>query len=281
MNAIIVFAHMMKTAGTAFNKQFIGHFGRKMHIVPGGLKMDHDYYDKDHFQSDLKKSNFHLQLIAGHPIRPYMDYGEYEKNMHWATILRKPAKRYVSHYFHDYKWSHNFAQKHYKNMKNSSIKEWEKLENYSNYQTKFIAGEENLDKAIEIIENKMKWVGLTEELENSFCSFKKEFGLKNFHYDLGVTNPNLALKKEKQQVADHYSDFIEEQNQIDQKLYAYVKENIWPRFKVDNLEGCNHDGGKLRRSLNTAMFQVNRQLKYKPTAINLKNLKRFYNRWYR
>ena len=45
-NRILVFSHMMKTAGTSLSKQLAAHFGRKMYIVPGGLKMGDDYYDK-------------------------------------------------------------------------------------------------------------------------------------------------------------------------------------------------------------------------------------------
>ena len=41
--SILVFAHMMKTAGTALTKQLIGHYGAKLHLVPGGLKMDDCY----------------------------------------------------------------------------------------------------------------------------------------------------------------------------------------------------------------------------------------------
>lgn len=43
-NNILVFAHMMKTAGTALTKQLIAHFEAKLHLVPGGLKMDDCYY---------------------------------------------------------------------------------------------------------------------------------------------------------------------------------------------------------------------------------------------
>lgn len=89
MDKIIVFAHMMKTAGTAINKSLIGHFGRKMHMIPGGLKMQDDYYDIENFQDDLKKFK-DLKLIVGHPIRPYMDYGTLENNLVWATIFREP-----------------------------------------------------------------------------------------------------------------------------------------------------------------------------------------------
>lgn len=97
-------------------------------------------------------------------------------------------------------------------MRNKSIVEWERIDNCSNYQTKFIAGEENLDKAIEILENKMQWVGITEELENSLCSFKNFFKFKDFVYEIKPTNQSLTDFEERKQVADQYADFIQQQN---------------------------------------------------------------------
>jgi len=53
--SILVFAHMMKTAGTALTKQLIGYYGAKLHLVPGWLKMDDCYYtDKTLMKTMLK-----------------------------------------------------------------------------------------------------------------------------------------------------------------------------------------------------------------------------------
>lgn len=282
MKDILVFAHMMKTAGTSLSKQLIAHFGKRMHIVPGGLKMDEDYYDKNSFEKDLHKLNYKLELISGHPMRPYIDFGKYEKNMTWFTFLREPTKRYISHYLHDYKWTDEFSYNRYNNMMDSSIVEWEKLENYSNYQTKFIAGEDNFDKAVEQLETKIKWIGLTEEFEASLGSFKSFFGLDNFYYEVERINPNLARHEMKQQVRENFEDFIMEKNEIDIRLYNYVKEKIWPRYKSNNKQVADKNSKNLiTRNINTLLFHVNRQLKFGTSELNIDNIKRFYNRWYR
>jgi hypothetical protein len=54
MNKILVFSHMMKTAGTSISKQLIAHYGSKMHIVPGGLLMNDDCYNKEGFKMIIK-----------------------------------------------------------------------------------------------------------------------------------------------------------------------------------------------------------------------------------
>lgn len=53
MDDLIVFAHMMKTAGTSLNKNFIEHFGKNMHMVPGGLDLKDDKYEKNDLSKDI------------------------------------------------------------------------------------------------------------------------------------------------------------------------------------------------------------------------------------
>lgn len=281
-NKLLVFSHIMKTAGTSLSKQLIAHYGRSMHIVPGGLKMDDDYYSEEELKQDLALFNDKLKIIMGHPMRPYIDFGDDEQRMVWFTFFREPKKRYVSHYLHDFKWTNEFAYKRHSKMKDKSIVEWEKLEDYSNYQTRFIAGEDNVDKAIEILETKFSWLGLTEEYEKSMMSFKNCFDLNHLHIETTATNTNLADKDTKKDVHESHSEFITEMNQNDIRLYEYIKSEIWPKYKAlafDN--GLVKPKGRIRRELNTLMFHIYRQLKVNETELNLKNLKRFYNRWYR
>jgi len=283
MKKRLVFAHMMKTAGTSLSKQLIAHFGSRMHILPGGLKIDDDYYDVSKLEKDLQKTNHKLKLISGHPMRPYIDFGKYEKDLMWFTFFREPTKRYVSHYLHEYKWTNDFSHNRFKEMKDHSIIEWEKLENYSNYQTRFIAGEENFDKAVEIIEEKISWVGLTEKYEESIASFKSHFDLSDFYYEVDFTNTNLADKEVKKSVHNEFTDFIAEKNSIDKRLYEYVIKHIWPKYKIERSDDRRNENGKntFTRKKNTILFHINRQLKFKTSDINMKNVKRFYNRWYR
>lgn len=282
MKNILVFSHMMKTAGTSLSKQLIGHYGSRMHIVPGGLMLDDDYYDENKFEEDLIKSNHNLKIVTGHPMRAYIDFGEYEKNMVWFTFFREPKKRFVSHYLHDYKWTGNFGHKNHRKMKNKSIVEWDKFYNFSNYQTRFIAGEENFDKAVELLETKISWVGITEKYEESLYSFKSHFKLHNFHFEIERSNTNLADQKIKKSVHKEYADFIKEKNEIDIRLYNYVLKRIWPKFERKANNSMNKKGkNKLSRTVNTFSFHINRQLKYRTSEVNIDNIKRFYRRWYR
>ena len=167
-------------------------------------------------------------------------------------------------------------------MKDKSIVEWEKVDQNSNYQTKFIAGEANAQKAIDIIEEKFSWVGLTEEYDKAVESFKAYFKLDDLFVEQKVTNRSLSGNDEKNRVKREYSDFIQEMNTEDQILYDYIKKNIWPKFKdlkADKTVKTKYNS--LERKLNMLSFQIDRQRKFKPTEINTKNLIRFYKRWYR
>ena len=257
-----------------------------MHIVPGGLRMDDDYYNQAKLKYDLDLFNRKLKIITGHPMRPYIDFGkEAEQVMSWFTFFRKPHTRYVSHYLHDLKWTNNFSSPRYRRMKEKSIVEWEELEGFSNYQTKFLAGEDNVDKAIDILENKFSWVGLTEEYETSLVSFKNYFDLHQLYIDARASNTNLADEATKKAVHDTYADFIAEMNQNDIQLYKHVKDKIWPKYRKLAVDAEGNKSvkpkGRIRRELNTILFQINRQIKVNETEVNLRNLKRFYNRWYR
>lgn len=279
---ILVFAHMMKTAGTSLSKELIGHFGPRMHIVPGGLRMDHDYYDAAGLERDFNKLNGKLSLISGHPMRPYIDFGQKEDSMDWFTFFREPHKRYLSHFLHDYEWTRAFSIKRYRHMREKTIVEWEKIEHYGNYQTKFIAGEANLNKAIDILEQKIKWVGLTEDYDRALCSFRRHFELQDFRYDIQSSNTARVDAEQKQELFETYRDHIHETNRIDQELYDYVKRNIAPRYATDQLDDCSEmsGGSKLLKTLNILRFQINRQRKFKTEEIKIKNIRRYLKRWF-
>lgn len=283
MNDILVFSHMMKTAGTSLSKQLIAYFGRKMHIVPGGLDLGQDDYGSQELEEDLRKLGYKVRLIAGHPLRPYVDYGQWESHMRWFTFFREPTSRYVSHYFHDYARSDGFSYACHKRMRNDSIVEWEKFAKASNYQTKFIAGENSYDKAVEILETKFNWIGLTEDYDKSLRSFKSFFDLDGFSSDSKVANSGLSQRAVKARVFEKYGDFITEMNVTDTRLYDYIRKTIGPKLGASEMinEGITRSQSKLKSNFNTLAFYVNRNLKFRPTELNLKNIRRFYSRWYR
>ena len=282
MKDILVFSHIMKTAGTALSKQLIQHYGKKVHIVPGGLRLEDNYYDNAQLVRDFKKKNKKLKVLIGHPVRPYIDFDISGHQLKWFTFIRDPQKRYLSHYFHKLYESNLFSHSIYKGMRNNSITEWEKVDKCSNYQCKFIAGKANAQKAIDIIENKFEWVGLTEDYDLAVKSFKSHFGLDDLYVNNEATNQGLVDQSQKNKVILNHSDFIAEMNQQDQILYDYVHKEVWPRYKNKKPSfNVTEKTNSLSRKFNMIDFQIDRQTKFKPTKITTKNLIRFYKRWYK
>jgi len=283
MKDVLVFSHMMKTAGTALIKQLIQHYGSKVLYPESGQLIIDKSYNNEQLKIDFNKKNGNVQVLVGHPIRPHLDLDIPRYNLRWFTFVRDPQKRYLSHYFYVYNYKNGLSNHHrFKGkIENDSIVEWEKIDKCSNYQCKFLSGEANAQKAIDILEKKFEWVGLTEEYDDAIQSFKSHFKLDNLYVSNKITNPSSASQDYKQKVKEKYADFIESMNKEDQILYNYVKDNIWPRFKNETLENTSRNQKSvLIRNINMADFQVDKYLKFNKTKITKKNIIRFYKRWY-
>lgn len=282
MKDILVFSHMMKTAGTSLSKQLIEYYGKKVHIVPGGLLINDDYYNNDKLYLDFNKKNQKLKVLIGHPVRPYIDFDLQERNLRWFTFFRQPVKRYLSHYLHKYHESNQFQHVGYASMKSKNIVEWEKVDNCSNYQCKFISGEANAQKAIDIIETKFDWVGLTEEYQKSIKSFKTMFQLNDLYTEEKIANKSLASGEMKSEISSVYKDFMEEMNTEDKILYEYIKTNVWPKYEnlLSNEPKNNYvKSSSILRGFKLIEFQIDRQMNFSDTKLTVKNIKIFYNRW--
>ena len=277
MSKIIFFAHMMKTAGTSLTKSMIEHFGPRMHIVPGGLSLDSTPYNPDKLLEDNKKFNHQLRFVTGHLIRPFVDFGTRESEIEWFAFVRNPEKRFVSNYLHDLNWTSYFQ-----NNPGKTIVEWEKIRDYSNYQVRFLAGEPNLQKAIDLLHAKVKIVGITEQYDKSICLIKNCFHLDDLFINHKRSNTSLSDKEFRDEVFEEYADFISEANHLDSKLYQYVLDEIWPNQTKMYSTECSKSGKNwLVRSTNMGRFQIKRYSIYKPTKLKWSNMKRFYKRWYK
>jgi hypothetical protein len=222
-NNIIVFSHIPKTAGTTLSYLLKRHFGNKLLAVRYRSNNSATYLPED-LNKDLSFLP-RVRLISGHSLKPFIDFKEYEKKMDWFTFLRKPEKRFISHYIHQQ--TNNDPQ--YK----MSLADWSSKFNRKNWMVRMIAGEENLEKAIEILENKFLFVGLTEKFDESLEIMKSVLNLPGF--DTSYTKKKMTGKDSslKEEIYNNYSNYekcIKENNVLDSKLYEYVRAHIWPKY---------------------------------------------------
>lgn len=216
---VFTFCHLRKTGGITFTQILRREFGLK-HLdgitrYPDGKNI---YRGKD-LQLDrwIYPS---IRSLAGHGVRPFLDYGDFADQMRWLTILRSPSERYVSHFIHHVE---HFGY-------DESFRTWMQIEQHQNDQTKTIAGVANIELAKKLL-NEFYWVGFTEDYNESMlmlegapgCSFSTEYSKPS--------NVAKNLKFDKKQLLREYTDEVAERNQLDQELYDFARDQIWTRQK--------------------------------------------------
>lgn len=290
---MLVYSHMMKTAGTSLSKALIRAYGPHMHIISGGLEMDDFFADPNELLKLEKKHPFALNCVVSHKIRPHVDFNSGNNTRQWITFLREPQKRFLSHYLYIKKHTKDFEYPRWKSkMKDKSIAEWSRVGGFSNYQTNFIAGEANYDKAVEILERKFAFIGLTESLDDYIRLLNKKLTtlpktVLPYNKVLNQAKDNdssqLWVKQEKEKVIQEFSDLIAEHNELDSRLYDYVTARLKGKLEQgDMAPGIGTPSGlqEFNAWLNEMMFFTTRSVFHRSSNINLSNLKRFYKRWF-
>ena len=127
---MIVFCHMVKTAGTTINYIFRNNFGINyvnVYTITGKKDfLGRELCTKDDLSYFLKRNKL-IKCISGHSVRPYSDLGYNKYDLKYITFLRDPVTRYLSHYNH-----HKVHQK-----KSKCLKEWLEEKNENNVPLTF------------------------------------------------------------------------------------------------------------------------------------------------
>jgi hypothetical protein len=218
-----IFVHIEKAAGTTFN-----HILRNnliLYVTLNNTLFWTEKYDGIFNACMLQKLLKYFKIIngvGGHTIKGNIDYQKAtKKSVTYLTFLRNPIDRYLSHYS---------FQKNVMNI-NWTIDKFIENKKFNNFQTKKIAGSENLDLAKKIISERFNFVGLTEQFDVSLKLLKIKFPrhFKDINYERkNVLSrrvhleklPNVAIKK------------IRNNNLLDIELYKYAYHEIFlPEIK--------------------------------------------------
>jgi len=216
---------------------------------------------------DLKLNPF-VRSISGHSLKPFVNFGELETRLRWYTILRDPRARFISHYQHY----------HNKQIPGRALTfhEWMRTQVRQNWMVRMIAGEEDVDAAKQIIDNKLLFVGLVEHFNESLLLFRSSMGLCNLNIDYNMPVNAAKSSKAKNDIVgniDVYEDEILENNNLDIILYDYVKDKIWPRqienygddrLKSDLKEEFRQRHPTMKAKCNEWAYGAYRNLVYKP-----------------
>ncbi len=216
---IACFLHIQKAGGTTLESVLRRYFAvRHLDAHPGRGWM----YTQRELAADLRLNPF-LRSIAGHWVRPFVDYGVFERRLLWWTVLRDPIKRYISHYQH-----------HVEKMGSSvPFEEWSRREDHWNWQVRLIAGEPDLVSARRILADKFRFVGLLERFNESLLLLRFRLGLDNFKVAYKrAKNPALSgsVRDQIMMNYDRFRDRLEEANALDVELYRYVSTELFESY---------------------------------------------------
>lgn len=149
-----------------------------------------------------------LRCIAGHSIVPYSDLSD----VNYITLLRDPVKRYLSHYQH---WVERKGLQ-------LTFEEFLDNEEMSNFQTKKIAGSDDVDKAKALLRNRFLLAGCVEEFDAFLVLLASLTSLPRRYF--WYVEENKALNTViKRPDYDKYREAICQNNACDIELYEYVR----------------------------------------------------------
>ena len=256
---MLAFIHIHKTAGQTFEKILSSSFGPDhCYVQPWELPTGEIPF----MSQDLKRVlRFYpnLQSFGGHHVHPYNDLDQ-EFDIRYVTFIREPIRRTISNY--------QYAVQVLK--KNFTFKEWINNDWHHNRHTKMLAGEESLEKAIRIIQEKKVFMGITEYFDESLVLIKS---LIDNRLNIAYQRVNVATQNKlaSRLLEDPYTQqLIEDVNQLDIKLYDYVLKEKYPLYKREYGVSFEEDikyykgihGSFSRRNVSLSLMK--RYLLYKP-----------------
>jgi hypothetical protein len=217
---IIGFLHIFKTAGTTVkfilrNSTYLRHCDLQPLIKYG-------IFTNDDFKFLRKIFFFGVRSISGHSL--ICPTAHLSAPIQYFTFVRDPLQRCLSHYQH-------LKRSRRRRGEDITFEEFIQAEDVANHQVRCIAGDPDLAKAKHELSQRYLFVGLTERFAESmlilqrFCPYPLKIRYTRRH----VTVDNTA----KQDVLNNPASrrLLEENNQLDQQLYTYVRDELYPSLR--------------------------------------------------
>jgi Galactose-3-O-sulfotransferase len=193
--------------------------------------------------------------FGGHNTRVYTDYESVAgRPIRYVTFLREPIARYRSHF-------------QYQVMAMGvpwTIGSFLDEPRFANFMTVRIAGEQDVERAKELLRDRFAFVGLTERFDASLLLMARALGLRGF--DLRYERQNVG--RGRGEVASPASATIDPEleaelrarNHLDLELYRYARDVLYPAQVARYGETLDDDVAKLRRDCQG--FQFSRPRRY-------------------
>jgi hypothetical protein len=228
------FVHIDKTAGTTLNSILRRSLGARHCDIR--LPLPKRRFDgRDHRgvveAADLRRVRRlyrNLRGIAGHNVKAFSNLAEVYPDVEFFTVLRDPVARYRSHFLN--RSRHHTA---------ADFERWTSETWLHNWQTRMIAGEPSAEKAIELLDTRFGFVGLTERFDESLVllghwlnepAFTGEYRRENELKDKRRPHDIARERTDTSYLASEEAKArMRAANAADQKVYDYVISTIYPR----------------------------------------------------
>jgi hypothetical protein len=154
----------------------------------------------------------------------------------------------------------------YRGKKDLVFEEWIQRDWTRNSQTKLIAGAADVDSAIQIIKDKNIFIGLTERFDESMVLLK---GLRANNLNISYRRVNVASDNTiAQKVLSNESSrqMLIEANRVDQELYDYVSQELYPRCQKEYGASLDND---------VVQYQQTRENNFNQWNLTMSRLKQF------
>lgn len=239
---MLVFVHINKTGGNTVSHILRSSYGLlHCQVEPWHARWTGPPFSTSDLQR-LRKFYPNLKSIAGHRLTGHVDLQENGTKFRYFTFMRDPLKSCASRF--QYR-----VQK--MKMNDLSFEEWIENDWPRNHQTKWIAGVDDVTKAIKIIRDKNIFVGLAEHFDESIIMLKALMANDlNISYKRVNVAPNNTIK-ERLLSTESTRQMLIEATKADMELYNFVRQELYPMYQKEygpKLEGDVADFGRTQNN---------------------------------
>jgi hypothetical protein len=237
---MLAFVHIAKTGGRTVETLLASAFGLR-HCqavdwqapdlrIGGGQEFVIPKYGPDDFRR-LRGLCPGSKSVAGHQIALWSGLEQVVPDVQYFCFLREPLARSVSHFLYHRSYD----------RPDLDWREWLDWSVHHDHQTKMLARSGTSAEAVEMLQSKNVFVGLTERFDESLVIFRRLFapGLRiayqrrNTARDRSPAQEILADGGKRAQLAAI--------NRQDQELYDHVRRELYPRFQREYGPGLAAD----------------------------------------
>ena len=274
---ILAFVHIEKAAGTTLIHLLrINFLLRHCDVSPMSRNSNKRFCAED--MKKILKINPMVQSIAGHAVHPCSNLESIIPNVRYITLLRDPIKRYVSQYQY---WVEKLGY-------DISFQEFLDNDEPVNWQTKKIAGSEDVRLAKKLLDEKFFLVGIVEEFDEFLILLQRKLMPYKFRPGYRVQNvgeKQSAVRKQAEIAQRKHVDAIIKRNELDLEIYSYVKQKILPNQKVAYGKGFENDVSSFKNNIKGYFSESHRYIDYIYRKAFLRSIIGFYRKinqltWY-